>query len=50
MLIMGAKKKKFGKIERRAVGKEIYLKVDFSAIQLWGEKANISLQNKGVSF
>ena len=49
MLIMGAKKK-LGKIERRAVGKEIYLKVDFSAIQLWGEKANISLQNKGVSF
>ena len=44
---MGAKKKKLGKIERRAVGKEIYLKVDFSAIQLWGEKQTYRYRIKG---
>ena len=49
-MLIGTKKKKLGKIEKWAVGKETFLKVDFSAIQLWGEKANISLQNKGVSF
>ena len=43
-MLIGTKKKKLGKIERWAVGKETYLKVDFSAIQLWAEKANMSLQ------
>ena len=32
-MLIGTKKKKLGKIERWAVGKETYLKVDFSAIQ-----------------